>query len=154
MGKKIKIILQQDYQNIGKKNNIAQASKGYAINYLIPNKIAIIATKKTIQNFKKFEVIEKQKIEENKQKIEKIKAELKTIKKIIIFKKMGENQYIFGSIADKDIIQKIAYYTGIQLNKKSILIPNIRTIGNFNIEIALQYEETCKIQVNILPINI
>lgn len=154
MSKKIKIILKKNYQNLGKKNNIVYATKGYTINYLIPNNIAIVATQKAIQQFKKFELIEKQKIKENKKKIEALKSELNTINKIIIFKKMGENQYIFGSISDKDIMQKVSDYVGVKLNKKYVEIPNIKKIGRFYTEIHLQHEELCKIQIHILPTNI
>nr|YP_009392975.1 ribosomal protein L9 [Caloglossa intermedia]ARW61537.1 ribosomal protein L9 [Caloglossa intermedia] len=154
MSKKIKIILKKDCKNIGQKNNIAYVAKGYAINYLIPNQIAIFATKKTIQHFKKIELIEKHKIEENKKKIKELTIEINNIQKIIIFKKIGESQYIFGSVTDKDIIQKIVDYTGIQLDKKYIQIQNIKTIGRFSLEINLQYEGFCKIQVHILPVNI
>lgn len=154
MSKKIKIILKKDYENVGKKNNIVYATRGYTVNYLIPNNIAVIATQKAIQQFKNFELIEKQKIKENKKKIEALKTELNVINKVIIFKKMGENQYIFGSISDKDIIEKISDYAGIQLNKKHIEIPNIKKIGRFHTEIHLQHEELCRIQVHILPTNI
>nr|YP_009392561.1 ribosomal protein L9 [Caloglossa monosticha]ARW61123.1 ribosomal protein L9 [Caloglossa monosticha] len=154
MSKKVQIILKKNCEKIGKKNNIAYVSKGYALNYLIPNKIAIMATQKNIQNFKKFELIEKQKIEENKNKIEKLIIELNNIHKLIIVKKIGENQHIFGSVTDKEIIEKIKDYVGIQLDKKYVQIPNIKKIGNFNIEIRLQYQKFCIIQIHILPANI
>lgn len=154
MSKKIQIILTKNYQNLGKKYHIVYVAKGYALNYLIPNKIAINATQKAIQNFKKVEIFERQKVEEDRKKIEELKKQLNNINKIILSKKVGENKNIFGSVTDKDIVQKIIDYTGIQLNKKDIQIPNIKTIGNFNIEIYLQSQKFCKIQVHILPINI
>lgn len=154
MSKKIQIILKQNYNNIGEKNNIVYVAKGYAINYLIPNKIANIATKKTIQHYKMLDLTKKQKIENHKIKIEKLKKELDLINKIVFYKKIGDKQYIFGSLTEKDIIQKINEYTGIKLEKKHIQIPNIKKLGTFHIEINLQYKKFCKIKIHILPTNI
>lgn len=154
MSKKIQIILKQDYNNIGKKNNISYVTKGYALNYLVPNKIAEIATKKTAQHFKMLESIETQKIENAKIKIELLQKQIQFINKIIIYKKVGDNQYIFGSVTDKDITQKITENAKIKLEKKYIQMISIKKIGIFYLDINLPYQKFCKIKVHILPINI
>ena len=154
MNKKIKIILKKDYKNIGKKNNIIYVKKGYALNYLVPNKIAEIATEKIVKHFKIIESIEKQKIENTKIEIEKLQKQINLIDKIIIYKKVGDNQYIFGSVTEKEIIEKITEYTGIELEKKYIHLENIKTTGVFYLDINLAYQKFCKIAIHLLPINI
>lgn len=154
MSKKIQVILKQDYKNIGEKNNIIYVAKGYAINYLIPNKITDIATKKTIQHYKMLDLTKKQKIENHKIEIEKLQEELNIIKKIVFYKKIGDNQYIFGSITDKDIIHKIYKYTGNKIEKKYIQAPNIKKIGIFYIDLKLQFQKFCTIKVHVLPTSI
>nr|YP_009397318.1 ribosomal protein L9 [Thuretia quercifolia]ARW66504.1 ribosomal protein L9 [Thuretia quercifolia] len=154
MRKKIKIILKEDYLNIGKKNTIDNVSKGYAFNFLIPNNIAEIATKNKIKHLKMFDSIKQKQIEDNKTRAEKLQKTFILIKKINLLKKAGENKLIFGSINEKEVINIILKQTNIKLDKKQIKIPSIKQIGVFSIEINLFYSIYCKLKLNIIPANI
>nr|QCI06083.1 ribosomal protein L9 [Delesseria sanguinea] len=154
MKKKIQLILTKDYAHIGKKNKVIQVTRGYAFNYLIPNEIAEIATKNKIKHLKMFQVIQDKKLQDNEIKAKQLENNLKLIKKISFLKKTGDENYIFGNINEKDIIEKIFKFTGIKLNKKQIKIPNIKKVGKFQIEINLFYDKYYQLKLNILPINI
>nr|YP_009393801.1 ribosomal protein L9 [Caloglossa beccarii]ARW62363.1 ribosomal protein L9 [Caloglossa beccarii] len=154
MSKKIKIILKQDYNNIGEKNNATYVNKGYALNYLIPNKIAETATENSYKHFKMLQSIERKKIENSKIRVEQLQKQINFISKLIIYKKASDNKYIFGSVTDKDIAQKITEYTNIKIEKKYINMISIKKIGIFYLDINLPYQILCKVKVHILPINI
>nr|QCI04667.1 ribosomal protein L9 [Apoglossum ruscifolium] len=154
MKKRIKIILKKDSSNIGKKDKIINVKRGYALNYLIPNEIAEIATKNKIKHVEMFKLIKDKKLEKYKIQEEKLEKQLNIIKKISLNKKMGENYNIFGSINEKEIIEKIFICTSIKLDKKQITIPTIKQIGIFNIEINLFHNKKYNLQLNIIPANI
>nr|QCI06403.1 ribosomal protein L9 [Dictyurus purpurascens] len=154
MRKKIKIILKKDYLSVGKKNKIINISKGYAYNFLIPNNIAEIATKKKIKHLEMFDSIREKKIKENKTKAEKLNNIFKKIKKINLSKKRGENNLIFGSISEKEIINIILKQTKIKIDKKQIEIFNIKEVGVYNIKINLLHNQHCELKLNIIPANI
>lgn len=154
MSKKIKIILTKDYLNIGKKNTIINASRGYVFNYLIPQGIAEIATNKKIKHLNMFEFIKKNKIKQKEIQTEILYNNLMLIKKITISKKTGENNFIFGSINEKEIQTEIKKHTNFNLDKKQIKIPEIKKIGLFNCEINLLHNKLCNLQLNINPSNI
>nr|YP_009332632.1 ribosomal protein L9 [Membranoptera weeksiae]AHZ94646.1 ribosomal protein L9 [Membranoptera weeksiae] len=152
--KKIEVILKKDCANIGNKNKLIKVNRGYAFNYLIPNEIAEIATKNKIKHLNMFQIIQENKLQDNQIKAEQLENNLKKIKKITVFKKVGDENYIFGNINEKDIIERILKFTGIKLNKKQIKIPSIKQIGSFQIEINLFDNKFCQLKLNIIPINI
>nr|YP_009397929.1 ribosomal protein L9 [Sonderella linearis]ARW67115.1 ribosomal protein L9 [Sonderella linearis] len=154
MTKKIKIILIKDSVNIGQKGNIVNVSYGYAFNYLIPNNIASIATKKRIKHLNMFKDIEKEQKKENEIIINRIEETITNIQKISIYRKTGKNKMIFGNIKEKDVIHYFLNNIGIQLNKKQINLPNINQSGSFNLKIQMIQNIEIKIALNILPTNI
>nr|YP_009295246.1 ribosomal protein L9 [Dasya binghamiae]AOH77258.1 ribosomal protein L9 [Dasya binghamiae] len=154
MKQKISIVLKEDYTPIGQKNKVIRVARGYAINYLVPNNIAEIATKKKIKHLQMFELIQNKKLENNKLKANEEEKNLQLIHKISITKKVGDDYNIFGSINEKDVINKILQYTGIKLNKKQIKLINIKKIGAFYLEINLINNQSCQIKLYIIPVNI
>nr|YP_009396074.1 ribosomal protein L9 [Dasya naccarioides]ARW65260.1 ribosomal protein L9 [Dasya naccarioides] len=154
MKSKVEIILNIDYPPIGKKNKITKVTRGYAFNYLFPNEIAEIATENKIKHLQMFELIKNQEIEKNKIKAYTTEKNLQSIYKISLTKKTGDINNIFGSVSEKDIIQKIQDYTGIRINKKQIDLPDIKKTGIFNINIKLFYNTTYSMKLYIIPGNI
>nr|YP_009398987.1 ribosomal protein L9 [Cliftonaea pectinata]ARW68095.1 ribosomal protein L9 [Cliftonaea pectinata] len=154
MKKKINVILIKDYKQVGQKGAIKNVSLGYARNYLIPNCIAEVATKNTIKHLNMFKEIKNKKIEKNQILIKKIKEKLDYIQKISIYRKKGDNYFIFGNIVEKDIVNHINKYINIIINKKQIEINEIKELGSHNINIKISDNLFSKIKLINLPINI
>ena len=102
----MKVILLEDIKGVGKKNQIINASDGYARNYLLPRNLAIEANKETLGELKsKQESIQRQKdIDKNnainiKEKMKKLVLEISV--------KAGENGKIFGGVTAKDISEAL-----------------------------------------------
>lgn len=136
----MKVILLQDIKGVGKKDEIINASDGYARNFLFPKKMAVPAdegnmarlqSKKDSQEYKK--ELERKDAKEVKCKIENIVLEIKV--------KAGENGKIFGGVTSKEISEELKNRYSIQVDKKKIILKEtIKTLGRFNIEIKL-YED-------------
>lgn len=132
----MKIILKLDIKYLGIKNDIIDVKPGYARNYLIPKKMAIVATLSNIKNIKENIKHSKDRdirIYENAQKIiDKInKINLK------IFIKKSEKDKIFGSVTIVQILDALKSYD-ISLNKKNIVLNDpIKTIGFHKVKLSL-----------------
>ncbi len=136
----MKVILLQDIKGVGKKDEVINASDGYARNFLFPKKMAVPAdegnmarlqSKKDSQEYKK--ELERKDAKEVKCKIENIVLEIKV--------KAGENGKIFGGVTSKEISEELKNRYSIQVDKKKIILKEtIKTLGRFNIEIKL-YED-------------
>ena len=102
----MKVILLQTNEHLGEIGEIVNVKSGYARNFLIPNKIATIATKENITYYTKW--IENQKIKEAKSR-ENIQLLAKQLDKMTLkfSLKAGENDKLFGSVTSQMISEEI-----------------------------------------------
>nr|YP_010618967.1 Ribosomal protein L9 [Deltalsia parasitica]WAX02980.1 Ribosomal protein L9 [Deltalsia parasitica] len=154
MKKKIDIILIKDHLKQGKKGLLTNVARGYAFNYLIPSKIAEIATPKKIKHIQMFENIKIKQKEANQIENKLLQDKIKKIDKISVYKKKGENNLIFGSIKEKEIIKWINKYTNLSINKIQIQSVETKSIGVKNIQIVINSTTSINIPIYIIPTNI
>lgn len=153
----MKVILLQDIKNIGKKMDIKEVPDGYARNYLLPKKLAKVATDDTIKN------IETQKRVAKEEK-ELLKNELETLIKKIngielnFYPKIGKKQEVYTSITKKDIVDELRKKLPIEIqNKIHIEItPDkpIKILGEHEIEADLEHGFKTKIKVILNQVSI
>lgn len=148
MKKKIQVVIED------KETHLITVSRGYAFNYLIQKKNARIPTKKQIKHIEMFQKVKKERKKINEIAIQETQKKLENIGKISIYKKMGDNQLIFGSVTDKEITKWIIEHTQINTNKVKIQIDDIKTIGVKNISLNIKQNATHSLKVNIIPVNI
>ncbi|MGH2574503.1 MAG: 50S ribosomal protein L9 [Ignavibacteria bacterium] len=132
----MKVILKKDYEKLGKAGDALNVKDGFAMNYLIPNEIAMKATE---GNLKVLEVIKKQREVKEKKEIadaEKLSAELEKLS-LTIKVKAGEDDKIFGSVTSQHISEALAE-KGYNVDKKHIEIEEpIKNLGIFTVNLRL-----------------
>ena len=146
----MKVILKADIKGVGKKDQVINASDGYARNYLFPKNLAVPADKENMTMLNS-----KQKANEYKKSVEleeakKIADKISTLNlKIAI--KAGENGKIFGSVTSKEISENLKLKYKIEVDKKKIdLKEPIKTLGSFNVSIKLYENVAAKLKVDII----
>ena len=145
----MKVILLKDVKNQGKKDDIIDVSTGYANNYLIKNKLAVMYTpgsKKILdEDIKRREDEEAQLIN----KLNEIKNKLEN-KKIDFKVKTGKEDKVFGTISSKQISDKLDEL-GYKIDKKNIFIDGtIDSLGSHNVKIKLHKKVEFNIIVNLV----
>jgi len=144
----MKVILLKDVKGVGKKGDVINAADGYARNFLLPRKLAEQATDVSMH------ILQNQKETERRKKLAEVEAaqmlasELKG-KEITLTVKSGENGRLFGSITGKDIAEELNKQTGLDIDKKKIVVDNIRQLGGYEVEVKLYPEISTKIKVII-----
>ena len=142
----MKVILKQDVKGLGKKDEIINASDGYAKNYLIPRGMAVEATTGNLNETKN-----KQQAQADKKKRElelaKEFAEKLNNKIVIIKAKAGESGKLFGAISNKDVADAIKAQFKIDIDKKKIVMDPIKAVGEHTAEIRIYTGVTAKITV-------
>nr|YP_009510531.1 ribosomal protein L9 [Gracilaria caudata]AXI96204.1 ribosomal protein L9 [Gracilaria caudata] len=151
MKKKITVILKKNLVNLGSVSSIVKVSSGYAFNYLIPYGFAQLATVGRVKHHKMFINIKQKKLEEIQGKLQIITQKLNKVTKISVKKKFGNNNQIFGSVSDKEIILNLFHITGEQLDKKNLYFPNIKKVGIYDLDIILASDIKVGIKLQILP---
>ena len=146
----MKVILLQDIKGVGKKDEVINASDGYARNFLLPKKMALEANGENMSKLKAKQDSNQYKKSVEKEEAKKIAEKLKDIT-LKIQVKAGENQKIFGSITSKEISDNLKEQYKIEIYKKKIdLKEPIKTLGVFGVSIKL-YESVIgvlKVQIN------
>lgn len=133
----MKVILLDNIKGVGKKDEVINASDGYARNFLFPKKLAVEANAQNMAklNNKKEAAIYKK--DQEKQNAEELAKKLKGIM-LKIKVKAGENGKIFGGVTSKEISDNLKSQYNFNIDKKKIeLKETIKTLGEFNVTIKL-----------------
>lgn len=146
----MKVILLDNIKGVGKKDEVINASDGYARNYLLPKKLAVEANaenmsklnnKKEAANYRKD--VEKQNAEELAKKLRGIMLKIKV--------KAGENGKIFGGVTAKEISENLKSQYNFDIDKKKIeLKETIKTLGSFNVSVKLFEGITASVRVEVI----
>jgi len=144
----MKIILLEDVENTGKKDEIKEVADGYARNFLFPNKLAVLANKSELAKLKEREKIKEEKAEEELTIFQKVASELDGFE-LEISAKIGEEDKIFGSITSVKISEKLKE-NKFKIEKEWIKLKNpIKEIGEHEVSIELPHNLEVKIKVII-----
>jgi large subunit ribosomal protein L9 len=143
------VLLKKDVESLGSKDEIVTVKNGYGRNFLIPKKIAVLAT----SSVKKMhsETLKQRAHKYNKLKDEASDALAKlTKKKFIVPAKVGENGKIFGSVTSIQLADALNN-EGFSVERKNIKIleKNIKSIGTYEAEISLHKEVNGKITFEV-----
>ena len=145
----MEVILTQDVQGLGYKNDTVVVKPGYGRNYLITRGFAIIASK---SNKKMTE----ENVRQASHKLEKVKMDALALAESIgeltleIGTKAGESGKIFGSITNTQISDALKD-RGIEIDKRSVNFGSaIKDIGEYEIVLDLHKEVKHPIKVNVI----
>ena len=135
----MKVILKEDVQNLGQQGDVVEVKPGYARNYLMPQKLAILFTKQQKKSIEEAQIVEKRKLEREKDQLESV---LKQVEDLNLSLKMQseEDDKLFGSVTKLDIV-KLLEENGITLDKKYVdLSSPIKTLGEHKVNIVFTKE--------------
>lgn len=142
---KIKVILSQDVAGQGRKGEIVNVSEGYAKNFLLKHKKAIIATDEELKKLENKKIKAQKKLAEEKVQAEELKKTLEE-KQLVMQVKAGANGKIFGSVTTKEISAAIEKSFGLKIDKKKI-DANIKTTGDHIVTIKLHSDVKAELKL-------
>jgi large subunit ribosomal protein L9 len=136
----MKIILLKDMENLGGKYDIVEVKNGYGLNFLIPQKIALVANKTNISKLGNLRLAESKKraqmVDLFKEHAAKIEAKV-----FEIGAKTGTTDKIFGSVTNIQLANKIKEDLGIEIDRKTIEIEEeVKNLGTHTAKIKLHPE--------------
>lgn len=149
----MKVILKSDIKGVGKKDEVINASDGYARNFLFPKGLAVEANNENMGKLKARQNSAKFQKQQEKEEALRIADKLSNIS-LKIKVKSGENGKIFGGVSTKEIAQELEKQHKITVDKKKIdLKETIKTLGTRNIEIKLFEGVIGKLKVDVISDN-
>jgi large subunit ribosomal protein L9 len=146
----MEVILREHVENLGRRGEVVKVADGYARNYLLPRRLALLATegnKKQIERERaKFDATEA----EERRVAEAIAERIATVE-IVIARKVGETEALYGSVTSADVAAALAA-KGFEIDKRKVQLPDaIKKVGDFDVPIKLHRDVTATIKVKVAP---
>ena len=145
----MKIILIEDVQNLGYKDDVVEVKNGYGRNYLLPTKKAILATESALK-----QLAEKQKQQANK--MAKIKADAEALAEAVkacgaleFAVKASEEGKLFGSVTSQNIAEALAA-KGAQVEHKQVIIETVKALGEYTATVKLHREVAVEVPFTVV----
>lgn len=143
----MKVLLKEDVKGHGKKDDIIEVADGYARNFLLPKKLAVIADAKALNDAKtKKEAVEHKKITERENALETARLFESIVVKTIAT--AGPDGKLYGSVTTANIVDLLAKQHNITIDKKKLVIDEpIKGFGTYTLDVKLYPEITGKLTV-------
>ncbi|MCL6296454.1 50S ribosomal protein L9 [Jejuia spongiicola] len=144
----MELILKQDVENLGFKDDIVTVKNGYGRNFLIPQKQAILATvsaKKVLAENLKQRAFKEKKIVDDANKI----AEALKALEIKIPAKVGTGDKLFGSVNNIDVATALEK-EGQSIDKKFITVTTVKRLGKYTAVVRLHREVSVDLDFEVI----
>lgn len=144
----MKVIFLKDVKGKGKKGEVKDVAEGYARNYLIPNGLAVEATKSNLKTLEAQKKSAQKKAEHELEEAKKLKEQIEKLT-VEIKAKAGEGGRLFGAVSTKQIAEALGKLN-IKVDKRKILLDEpIRSLGFTNVPVKIHPEVTATVKVHV-----
>ena len=145
----MEVILREHVENLGRRGEIVKVADGYARNYLLPRKLALLATDGNKQRIER----ERAKLDaheaEEKKVAEAIAARLEGLE-IEIARKVGETEALYGSVTSADIADAMAA-KGFEIDRRKLQLHEpIKRLGEYDVPLRLHRDVTVPMKVKVV----
>lgn len=142
----MKLILRDDVKDLGRAGDTVNVSEGYGRNFLLPKKVAVLATPANLKRLEQ-ELNGKKGRERRARKDAEYLAERLSAKPVVITAQVGEAGKLFGSVTAADIEQALAAQ-GLEIDKRKIELEEpIKMAGSYTLTVKLPSEVTAQLTV-------
>jgi len=146
----MEVILRETIDTLGRAGQIVKVKPGYARNYLLPRKLAYLATPGNLKviEFERQSLVRKE--EKQKGEADQFKALLDAVE-ITIRRKVGEQNTLYGSVTNSDVADELEK-KGFQIEKRKIhMDDHIKQVGEFEIPVRLFKDVTAVVKLKVEP---
>ena len=140
---------QNHVDNVGKRGEIVKVANGYARNYLLPRKLALLATEGNKRHVERERKIVEAREAGEKSQAEGIAARLTSID-IAIERRVGDTEQLYGSVTAVDIADYLKAQ-GFEIDRRKLILPEpIKAIGEHTVPLKLHREVTVPLKVRVV----
>lgn len=144
----MKIILQENVEKLGTRGQVLEVKEGYARNYLLPRALAIPATPGNMKRIEKIRITLAKKEASEKGAAELLAEQLGAVA-LVIKRKAGENDQLFGSVTAADIAGALEDQ-GFNIDKRRIqLAEPIKVVSENEVPVKLHHDVTATVKLSV-----
>jgi large subunit ribosomal protein L9 len=144
----MEVILRTHVENVGKRGEIVKVADGYARNYLLPRKLALLATDGNKRHVERERKIMEVKEADEKAQAQAIASRIEAIE-VVITRRVGETDQLYGSVTSADIAEFLKG-KGFEVDRRKLILPEpIKTVGTHPVPLKLHRDVTVTIKVQV-----
>ena len=145
----MEVILRDHVENVGKRGEVVKVADGYARNYLLPRKLALVATPGNRKQIERERVKLDAKEAEEKSGAEAIAARMADVV-VTITRRVGETEALYGSVTTADIAEALGKL-GHETDKRKLgLREPIKKLGEYTVPLKLHREVIVQLPVKVV----
>ena len=145
----MEVILREHVDNLGRRGEIVKVADGYARNYLLPRKLALLATDANKKQIERERVKFDAKEAEERRLADAVAGRLVNVE-IEIARRVGETEVLYGSVTTSDIAEALAA-KGVEVDRRRVHLQEpIKKLGEFDVPIRLHRDVTSTIKVRVV----
>ena len=146
----MEVILREHVDNLGRRGEVVKVADGYARNYLLPRKLALLVTEGNRKQIERERTKLDAKEADEKKVVEAIGERLAAVE-VVIARRVGETDALYGSVTSADIVEALSA-KGFDIDKRQLQLPEpLKKIGDVKVPIKLHREVTVPITVRVVP---
>lgn len=132
----MKVILTTRVAPLGHPWEVKEVKRGYAMNFLFPQKLAILATPQALKRAEKLQSQQVKKVEEMKAGAQEMLQKMKDL--VLHFKQKAKGEKLYGSITEKDVVEAMLAQHKLELDKSMVKMKeHIKTLGEHTVAVHL-----------------
>jgi large subunit ribosomal protein L9 len=148
----MEVILREHVDNLGRRGEVVKVADGYARNFLLPRKLALVATAGNKHQIERERAKFDAKETEERKAAEAVAERIAGVE-VVIARKVGETDALYGSVTTADIAEALAAQ-GVTLDRRRIQLHEpIKQIGGADIPVRLHRDVTVTLKVKVVPEN-
>jgi large subunit ribosomal protein L9 len=145
----MEVILREHVEHLGKRGEIVKVAAGYARNYLLPRKLALLATDGNKKHVERERRIVEARESQERGVAEALGARLAAVD-ITIARRVGDTEQLYGSVTSGDIADFLKE-KGFDVDKRKLILPEaIKAIGDYDVPLKLHREVTIPLKVHVV----
>jgi large subunit ribosomal protein L9 len=145
----MEVILREHIDNLGRRGEVVKVADGYARNYLLPRKMALLATEGNKKQIERERVKFEAKETEERKVAEALRDRLANLD-IVITRKVGETEALYGSVTTADIAEALSAQ-GFEIDRRKLqLAEPIKKVGEFDIPLRLHRDVPTQLKVKVV----
>ena len=145
----MEVILRDHVDNLGKRGEVVKVADGYARNYLLPRKLALLATEGNKKQVER-ERVKLDVKEADEQNAAQAIADRMANVEVIVARKVGETEALYGSVTTADITEALAA-KGFEIDRRKLqLAEPIKRLGEYDVVLKLHRDVTAHVKVKVV----
>jgi large subunit ribosomal protein L9 len=147
----VKVVLATDVGSLGRKGDVVSVADGYARNFLVPQGLAIVATKGSLRQAEDMRRAREEKERKAREAATRRAATLAS-QPVYISARAGESGRLFGSVTKSDVARAVLEQLGEEVDRQDVHLEDpIRAVGSHTIGVQVHKDVEAAVAVEVIP---